>query len=182
MSAHLSAWSIITAHLAVLSDRESGEHATARLLKLYNPSLGHRVMAQRVPAGLQLLVAAASTVKPPPPSITCPWNPGRLFWRELSPISAQLIHMLIGLSPTGLCAIPNHSLYYAGQWISVIQVMLAVANWQEEPPTTAHHYNTGLQWGAASPHQAPPPVFLHLQGLWSDSLCLPGIKNIYVSY
>lgn len=66
MSAHLSAWSIITAHLAVLSDRESGEHATARLLKLYNPSLGHRVMAQRVPAGLQLLVAAASPVNPPP--------------------------------------------------------------------------------------------------------------------
>lgn len=39
--------------------------------------------------------------------------------------------------PSGLCAIPNHSLYYAGQWISVIQVMLALANWQEESPTTA---------------------------------------------
>ena len=43
--------------------------------------------------------------------------------------------------------------------------MLAVANWQEESPTTARHYNAGLQWGAAGPHQAPPPVFLHVQGL-----------------
>lgn len=72
--------------------------------------------------------------------------------------------MLIGLSPSGPCAIPNRSLYYAGQWISVIQVMLAVANWQEESPTTASHYNTGLQWGAVNAKQAPPSAFLHLQG------------------
>lgn len=72
--------------------------------------------------------------------------------------------MLIGLFPSGPCAIPNRSLYYAGQWISVIQVMLAVANWQGQSPTTATHYNTGLQWGAANLQQAPPSVFLHLQG------------------
>lgn len=69
--------------------------------------------------------------------------------------------MLIGLLPSGPCAIPNHSLYYAGQRISVIQVMLAVANWQEESPTTANHYR--LQWGATIEKQAPPSVFLHLR-------------------
>lgn len=42
--------------------------------------------------------------------------------------------------------------------------MLAVANWQGESPTTAEHYNTGLQWGAANLQQAPPSGFLHLQG------------------
>lgn len=42
--------------------------------------------------------------------------------------------------------------------------MLAVANWQGESPTTANHYNTGVQWGAANLQQAPPSVFLHLQG------------------
>lgn len=72
--------------------------------------------------------------------------------------------MLIGLLPSGPCTIPNHSLYYAGQWISVIQVMLAVANWQEESPTTVNHSNTRLQWGAAIEKQAPPSVCLHLQG------------------
>lgn len=59
---------------------------------------------------------------------------------------------------------PNTSLYYAGQWISVIQVKLAVANWQGELPITAPRYNTGLQWGAANVRQAPPSQFLHLRG------------------
>lgn len=42
--------------------------------------------------------------------------------------------------------------------------MLVVANWQEELPTTATHYNTGLQWGTANLQQAPPSVFLNLRG------------------
>lgn len=42
--------------------------------------------------------------------------------------------------------------------------MLAEANWQEESPTTASHYNTGLQREVANVKQAPPCVFLHLQG------------------
>lgn len=42
--------------------------------------------------------------------------------------------------------------------------MLAVANWQGDSPTTAKHYNTGVQWGKANLQQAPPSVFLHLQG------------------